>query len=525
LASLGCSPEQPWLTAALAGSAQKLQQAVTSPGGEQALVDMLQALSQLPVQAPDDLLTVAVDQLQMAIDRLNARQISAAMAAMKKLRLDPDEKLMASYLNRAAAAALAGQASVCDMAGVLQSLAEADVLPGPPWLQQYIAAVRPRLTEADSNSLAAIAHATAVLSIAGQGQSAEQLHAVGAANPSNPSYTPNPEFVSDLLTVSLTRLGSNYMDAQRILNSPDYKPPFSLPALAECCWGVLQLGAQPQQVLPMVNMLVNKSYDRFSQLTVQQLAGVAWSVARCSTISSSKGTAKVKLPSKWLNQFAAAAGPDVAVLSEPQMSDLVWALGTLYLPADDQYLTSSSSTESSSSVTTGGSNATAISNAGSSSAVPVQQLLRAVASHIDAQILLEQEQQQPSATFMQQAAASDVSTLINLLTRFDCLASSRLLKRFCSDVASNWPQLNDTAVADVAVAVAVLVPAGSCGNVIPEGWLQQLAGQVQLRCGDIQEVLPSSVCELHGPLKIDVSMPYTTAATLCRSVDSVGDAL
>eukprot|EP00775_Hariotina_reticulata_P013124 gene13124-13254_t len=389
LASLGYNPEQPWLNAALAGSAEKLQQAVISPGGEQAVVAMLHALSQLSVQGPDDLLSVAVGQLQRAIDRLSARQISAAMAAMKKLQLDPDEKLMASYLNRAAAAAQAGQASVQDMAGVLQSLAEAAVLPSSAWLQQYITAVRPKLMEADADSLAAIAHATAVLSITGHGQSLEELSAVGAAAPSNLSnldYMPNPGFVSDLTAVALTRLGSNYMDAQRILNSPNYKTPFALPALADCCWGILKLGAQPQQVLSMVNMLINKSYDRFSRLTVQQLAGVAWCVARCSTSSSNKGAAKVKLPSKWLNQFATAAAPDVAVLTAPQLSDLIWALGAL-------------------------------------------------------------------------------------------------------DVASSWAELSDAAVADVAVAVAVLVPAGSCDEVVPEAWLQQLAGQVQQRLASMQPQL------------------------------------
>jgi putative intracellular protease/amidase len=460
--------------------AGKLQAAVATPGGEQALVSLLHALSQLSVPAPADILTEALAQLQAVVDRLSAVQISGAMAALKKLNMDPDDQLMGSYLERAAAAAAAGTATARDTAAVLQSLEAAGVVPSAEWLAGFLAAVKPQLAAADSQTLAGICHAAAALTAAGQAGSSSQG---GVSN----SYSPDPKFVAELTAVAISRLGSNYMDASRILNTPDYKAPLNLSGLADAAWGLVQLGAKPKDLQPLISMLISKSYDRFSQLNVQQLGGVAYAIARCS---SSGNAAAVKLPGKWLNQFAAAAAPGVQQLSKPQLSELIWSLGKLYLSADGQYSTgsgSSSSSSSSSSRSEGSSSsssssstnsATAGSSIGRSSDVPVQQLLRAVASQLNAQLLDPQQQQQ-----QQGPGQSEVSTMVNLLTKFDCSASRPLLQRFCADVAGAWDQLSDAAVADAAVAVAVLVGAGSSSSssIVPEDWMQSLADQVHSR--------------------------------------------
>jgi putative intracellular protease/amidase len=450
--------------------AGKLRAAVAVPGGEQSLVSLLHALSQLPVRAPSEVLIEALTQLQTAVDRLTAVEISGVMTALKKLQMDPDDQLMGSYLDRAAAAAAAGTASAKDMAAVLQSLAAAGVVPSGVWLGGFLVAVQQKLADADSQTLAAICHAAAALTEAGQ---------AGAAKDSSSSYSPDPRFVSDLAAEATSRLGSSYMDASRILNSPDYKAPLNLSGLADAAWGLVQLGANPKDLQPLINMLISKSYDRFSQLTVQQLCGAAWAIARCS--SSSSNAAAVKLPSKWLNQFAAAAAPGVQQLTKPQLSELIWALGRLYLSADGQYSTGSgSSSSSSSSSNEGSSNSSsssttaAGSSIGRSSDVPVQQLLRTVASQLDTQLLEQQQQQGPGQT--------EVSTMVNLLTKFDCSASRLLLQRFCADVSGAWPQLSDAAVADAAVAVAVLVePGSSSSSIVPPGWMQTLADQVHSR--------------------------------------------
>jgi putative intracellular protease/amidase len=456
----------------------KLQAAVAAPGGERALVSLLHALSQLPVQAPPGVLSELLSQLQIIVDRLTAVQISGVMTALKTLNSDPDDQLMGSYLQRAAAAAAAGTASAKDMASVLQSLAAAGVVPLGDWLREFLTAVQQKLAAADSQTLAAICHAAAALTIAGQERTAQD---VAASHSSSSSYKPDPKFVGELVAVATSRLGSSYMDASRILNSPDYKAPLNLSGLADAAWGLVQLGANPKDLQPLINMLINKSYDRFSQLNVQQLCGAAWAIARCS---SSSNAAAVKLPSKWLNQFAAAAAPGVQQLTKLQLSELIWALGKLYLSADGQYSTGSGSTSSSSnegsissSSSSSANSATAGSSIGRSSDVPVQQLLRTVASQLDTQLLDQQQQQQGPGQ-------SEVSTLVNLLTRFDCSASRLLLQRFCADVAAAWGQLSDAAVADAAVAVAVLVgpsSSSSSSSIVPVGWMQALADQVHRR--------------------------------------------
>jgi hypothetical protein len=270
------------------------------------------------------------------------------------------------------------------------------------------------------------------------------------------------------------------MDAARILSSPDYRAPLSLSGLADCCWGLLKLGASPSAVQPLVSMLISKSYDRLSQLSGSQLAGVAWAIAfsnsRTSSNSSSgkkgsSGGSNIKLPGKWLNQLAAAAAaPEVKTLHPQQLSDFVWGLGQLYLSADGY----GSSTE-------GGAAATSspVAAAGSSSAEPVQQLLRAVAAQVDAQ-----PQEHASA-------AADVSTLVNLLAAFDCPASSSLLQRFRAVMASSWQQLSDAAVADAAGAMAVLSKqqgtggggssSSSSSSAVQDSWLDGLAEQVLQR--------------------------------------------
>jgi hypothetical protein len=273
------------------------------------------------------------------------------------------------------------------------------------------------------------------------------------------------------------------MDASRILNTPDYKAPLNLSGLADAAWGLVQLGANPKDLQPLINMLISKSYDRFSRLNVQQLGGAAYAIARCS---SSGNAAAVKLPGKWLNQFAAAAAPGVQQLSKPQLSELIWSLGKLYLSADGQYSTSSGSSSSSSSSSEASSSsssnsATAGSSIGRSSDVPVQQLLRAVASQLNTQLLDTQQQQQQQQQ-QQGPGQAEVSTMVNLLAKFACSASRQLLQRFCADVAGAWGQLSDAAVADAAVAVAVLVgPGSSSSSIVPDGWMQSLAEQVHNR--------------------------------------------
>jgi hypothetical protein len=393
------------------------------------------------------------------------------MSALKKLNMDPDERLMGSYLERAAAAAAAGTATAKDMAAVLQSLEAAGVVPSAEWLGRFLAAVTPQLAGADSQTLAGICHAAAALTIAGQASSSSS--SVGN------SYSPDSKLVAELTAAALSRIGSSYMDASRILNTPDYKAPLNLSGLADTAWGLVQLGANPKDLQPLINMLISKSYDRFSQLNVQQLGGAALAIARCS---SSGNAAALKLPGKWLNQFAAAAAPGVQQLSKPQLSELIWSLGKLYLSADAQYSTgsgfsSSSSSEGSSSSSSSTNSATAGSSIGRSSDVPVQQLLRAVASQLNTQLLDTQQQQQGPGQ-------AEVSTMVNLLAKFDCSASRQLLQRFCADVAGAWGQLSDAAVADAAVAVAVLVGPGSSSSsssIVPDEWMQSLAEQVHNR--------------------------------------------
>ncbi|KAF6262386.1 hypothetical protein COO60DRAFT_1636055 [Scenedesmus sp. NREL 46B-D3] len=490
LAGLGVSPEEAWLARALDGAAGtgraacKLRAAVAAPGGEHVLVSFLHALSQLAAPAPPDVLAEVLAQLQAGVERLSAVQISGAMAALKRLGMDPDDQLMGSYLERAAAAAAAGTATAADMAAVLQSLAAAGVVPSAAWMRGFLAAVQQQLAGADSQTLAAICRAAAALTEAGQASSSSSSR---SSSSSDSSYSPDPRFVSELAAVATSRLGSSYMDASRILNTPDYKAPLNLSGLADAAWGLVHLGAKPKGLQPLINMLISKSYDRFSQLSPQQLCGVAWAIARCS---GSGGASAAKLPSKWLNQFAAAVGPGVQQLTKPQLTELIWALGRLYLSANGQYTTgsgssssgsSSSSTEGSSSSSSSSSTSSSTttnsvmagSSIGRSSDVPVQQLLRAVASQLDSQLL--EQQQGPGQT--------EVSTMVNLLTKFDCSASRQLLQRFCADVAGAWPQLSDAAVADAAVAVAVLVGAGSSSSssssIVPPGWMQDLADQVQ----------------------------------------------
>jgi hypothetical protein len=393
------------------------------------------------------------------------------MAALKKLNMDPDDRLMGSYLERAAAAAAAGTATARDMAAVLQSLEAAGVVPSAEWLAGVLAAVKPQLAGADSQTLADICHAAAALTAAGNASSSSR------DSVSN-SYSPDPKLVAELTAAALGRIGSNYMDASRILNTPDYKAPLNLSGLADAAWGLVKLGANPKDLQPLINMLIGKSYDRFSQLNARQLGGAAYAIARCS--SSSGNAAAVKLPGKWLNQFAAAAAPGVQQLSKPQLSELIWSLGKLYLSADGQYSTGSGSSSSSSegSNSSSSNSAAAGSSIGRSSNVPVQQLLRAVASQFNMQLLDTQQQQQ------QGPGQSEVSTMVNLLTKFDCSASRQLLQRFTADVAGAWGQLSDAAVADAAVAVAVLVgpnSSSSSSSIVPDGWMQSLAEQVHNR--------------------------------------------
>jgi len=468
LVKLDCrGVDQAWLTTALSGAADKLRAAVAA-ADIPVLVSLLASLGQLSVKAavaaPSELLTEALADVKSVLDQLDAEQIATAMAALKQLDLDPDDSLMSGYLDRAAAAAAAGAATPRDMATVLQSVAAAGVTPPVEWYLQYLAAVQQQLQAADSDSLAAICHAAADLAVAGRQQSSSS---------SSSSYQPDAGFVKDLVSVANSRIGSSYMDAARILSLPDYKAPLTLSGLADCCWGLLKLGAQPPAVQALVSMLVSKSYDRLTNLSGLQLAGVSWAVACCNSWSSNSGrkgsSAGIKLPGKWLNQLAAAAAPQAKSLNPGQLSDFIWGLGKLYLAAEGY----SSSTEGPSNT-----NST-VAAAGSSSAEPVQQLLRAVAAQLTSQP-------------QEATSAEDVSILVNLLAQFDCPASGVLLQRYCADVASDWQQLPDAAVADAAVAMAVLArpSAGSSSSsssgigsssCVGQDWLSRLAQQVLQR--------------------------------------------
>jgi hypothetical protein len=158
--------------------------------------------------------------------------------------------------------------------------------------------------------------------------------------------------------------------------------------------------------------------------------------------------------------LAVAAAPEAGTLNPVQLSDFVWGLGKLYLSADGYNSPSEGDTSS-----------TPVAAAGSSNAQPVQQLLRAVAAQVDAQSQVA-------------ASAGDVSTLVNLLAQFDCPASSSLLQRYCADVAANWQQLPDAAVADAAAAMAVLARpqgSGAGSSAVGQEWLESLAEQVLQR--------------------------------------------
>jgi hypothetical protein len=474
LVKLGCrGVDQPWLTAVLTGAADKLSAAV-SGGNVSVLVTLLSSLGQLSVKAgvtaPSDLLDQALGHVKAVLDQLSAGQIAVAMSALKQLNLDPDDTLMSGYLARAAAAAAAGAASPRDMATVLQSVAAAGIVPPAEWYQQYLAAVRMQLTAADSESLAGICYAAAALADTAQQRSSSN------GKSSNSSYVPDAGFLKQLVSVCNSRIGSSYMDAARILSTPDYRAPLTLSGLADCCWGLLKLGAVTPAVQSLINMLVSKSYDRMSQLSGRQLAGVVWAIATSNSSSSSRGGSRkggsssgggTKLPGKWLNQLAAAAAPEVRSLNPGQLSDFIWGLGQLYLGAQG-YINASdpavSSTSSDSPVA-----------AGSSSTEPVQQLLRAVAVQVYAQL-------------QQQTTAEDVGTLVKLLAQFECSASSVLLQRYCADVASSWLVLSDAAVADAAAALATLARPAAAGSssssssgVVNQEWLDGLAQQVLVR--------------------------------------------
>lgn len=474
LVKLDCrGVDQAWLTASFNGAASKLADAV-SGGNIAVLVSMLSALGQLSVKvtvtAPQELLGQALGQVKAVLDQLDAGQIAVAMSALKQLQLDPDDSLMRGYLDRAAAAAAAGAASPSDMATVLQSVAAAGVVPPVEWYKQYLTAVQQQLAAADSDSLAAICHAAAALAEAGRHSSSSSSRGGGG------SYEPDPAFLKSLISVANSRIGSNYMDAARILSSPDYKAPLSLSDLADCCWGLLKLGADPTAVQGLVSMLISKSYDRLTQLSGSQLAGVTWAIANSNSRANSSRSRKggsggsIKLPGKWLNQLAAAAAPETKTLNPSQLSNFIWGLGQLYLGADGY----SSSTDGSPAAT---NSTVAAAAAGSSSVEPVQQLLRAV---------LVQVNSQPQ----QLTSASDVSILVSLLAQFECPASNALLQRFSADVASGWGGLTDAAVADAAAAMAVLAkPQGagssssssSSGYAVSEEWLAGLAEQVSER--------------------------------------------
>lgn len=471
--------DQAWLSSSLTGAASKLSDAVA--GGDMGvLVGLLSALGQLSVKAgvaaPEELLGQALGQVKAVLHQLDAGQIAVAMSALKQLQLDPDDSLMKGYLDRAAAAASAGAATPRDMATVLQGVAAAGVVPPVEWYQQYLSAVQQQLAAADSDTLAGICHAAAALAESGRGSSSSSGGGDGDSSSSS-SYEPDAGFLKDLVSVAKSRIGSNYMDAARILSSPDYRAPLSLCGLADCCWGILKPGAAPSAVQPLVSMLISKSYDRLSQLSGSQLAGVAWAIAfsnsRLSKVSSGSsssskkgssggGGGSIKLPGKWLNQLAAAAAPEVKTLHPQQLSDFVWGLGQLYLGADGY----SCGTE-------GGATSSPVAAAGSSSAEPVQQLLRAVAAQVDSQS-------------QEHTSAADVSTLVNLLAHFDCPASSTLLQRFRAVVAGSWCHLSDAAVADAAGAMAVLsklqgTGGSSSSRAVQGSWLDGLAEQVLQR--------------------------------------------
>jgi hypothetical protein len=451
----------------LTDAAEKVQEAVAA-GDVAVLVSLLSALGQLSVKtgvsAPQELLDQALYQVKSILDQLDAGQIAVAISALKQLQLDPDDSLMNGYLDRAAAAAAAGTASARDMATVLGSVAAAGVVPPVEWYRSYLAAVQQQLAAADSVSLASICHSAAALAIAGRQHSSSS---------SSSSYEPDASFLQELVPVANSRIGSSYMDAARILSSPDYKVPLTLSGLADCVWGLLKLGADPTAVQPLVSMLVSKSYDRLSQLSGQQLAGVTWAIACSNSRSSgggrngggSSGTRRggsssggIKLPGKWLNQLAVAAAPEAGTLNPTQLSDFVWGLGKLYLSADGY-----------NSPSEGDPSSTPVAAAGTSSAEPVQQLLRAVAAQVDTQS-------------QGAASAGDVSTLVNLLAQFGCPASSLLLQRYCADVSASWQQLPDAAVTDAAVAMAVLArPQGASSSAVGQEWLESLAEQVLLR--------------------------------------------
>lgn len=464
LVKLGChGVDQDWLARVLDGAESKLSAAVAD-GRVGVLVNILAALGQLSVNAavaaPAELLTVALDQVKAVLDQLDAGQIAVAMSALKQLNLDPDDSLMTGYLERAAAAAASGAATPRDMATVLQSVSAAGVIPPAGWYQQYLAAVRQQLAAADSDTLANICHAAAALAVAAQ------------QNSSSSSFQPDTALLNDLVSAANSRISSSYMDAARILSSPDYKAPLTLSSLADCCWALLKLGAPPAAVQSLISMFVSKGYDRLSQLSGAQLAGAVWAIATCNSSSASSGGGKkggssstgIKLPGKWLNQLATAAAPEARTLNAAQLSDFIWGLGKLYLSAEG-YSSAPASSGSSS------SNSTAV-TAGSSSAEPVQQLLRSVASQVNAQ---------PA----QQTPAGDISMLVKLLAQFECPAGSSVLQRFCAEVSADWQALSDVDVADAAVAMAVLAGPGansatSCSTVGQE-WLQSLAEQVQQR--------------------------------------------
>jgi hypothetical protein len=497
-----------WLGAALEGATDKLSAAVAAgQGGEQVLVDLLAALGRMTARVPaaalqqelSPLLQAARAQTKAALGRLDAVQIAAAMAALRQLQLDPDDSLMLGYLQRAADAAACGAASASDMGAVLGSIASSGVVPPPDWYQRYMAAVQQQLAAADSDSLAAITHAAAELSVAAAAGSNTTGRSASSASSSSSSgsstYQLPAALVSQLVDVATARIGGHFMDAARILSSPDYKAPLSLQGLAASAWGLLKLGAEPGAVQALVSMLISKSYDRLTSLSGAQLAKAAWAIACCSAplsaaASSSGGSrngsgssgssASIKLPSKWLNQLAVAAADGVNTLTPPQLSDLIWALGGLYLSAE-QYSTGGTDAGSSSSGGTGaGAGAGSGIGSSSSSSEPVQQLLRAVSSRLAAQ---EEEPQEGSST----PSTADVSTLVNLLARFDCPATGRLLSRFCADLAADWTQASDAALVDAAVALALLVGprAASPSSGVTQEWLAQLAEQVQARLASL----------------------------------------
>jgi hypothetical protein len=534
LAALSWQPEPAWLAAALDGAADKLHAAAAaSPGGETAVVGVLDGLAQLLSGAeqqqqqlllPEELLDAAVAALGAAQDRLGARDIATALAALRALGTNPGDGLMHSFLSRAADAVVSGGASPADAADTLASLAAAGVVPGAVWLREYLVGCVPLLPLASGTELAVLARGAAELVLSVGDASSTNTNSSSSSSHNNSSVLPPAPFLDGLVAVIDARLGTGFADAARILSAAEYRPPLSLPQLADVCWAALRLGSPVRPLRRAVSLLLSKSYDRLSLLSPTQITGAAWAIAAArrgsSGSSSSSSDSSLRPPSKWLNQLCAAAAPGVPALTGRELSELTCALEPLLLGAVEGYLGGSApdaaatagsmagntsaaaaaAGAAAASSTAGAGGTVGVSSAiGRSSEVPVQPLLRALSARLDAalsntcssssskssssgsSILAHSSGSNDSRDGNWAPSADEVAVLVKLAARFGSPASRRTLLCYCDDIARDWDSVPSAALVNAADALAVLIAPGAAADVLPAGWLPALAAQVDAR--------------------------------------------